>query len=233
MAEKMTQQTWTEQFVDHLWTAIGYRQLARYYWDNRDKLQGGFFVFTGMAINRELIMVMAHAYDLAKLIAEKRAVGSDAQKRFEELTAFYDKNYDKYSRNELDLQDCGIHAYRDKIVAHPLNHIKEILGKDQYQISLKWETIEETLEKMKQFATAVEENYNSDWGMRTGKEDIPAIADGIDMLRSTLKSEGRYLELRRKLILRQGKETKIVFDPNKRLGDANDLILIDENGKPI
>ena len=56
----------------------------------------------------------------------------------------------------LKFEDCGSShtATRFSLTRPPL--IKRLSGKEQYQISLRWETIEETLEKIKQFAVEVE-----------------------------------------------------------------------------
>jgi hypothetical protein len=197
-------------FIEHLWATIGYWQLVNYF--RETNLSGSFFIFTRIAVRDKLLMLIAHSVHLCEEIAKEFDVGSHARETLEEIKVLYEKG-DTRDRSVLTFEDCGVKAYRDKLLAHPLDHIKELLGKDQYQISLKWETIEQTLEKIKEFCDEVEVHHSGSWAMSTYKVEVPDVEVGIQAIRVAIERADKYETLQRKVALK-GKAT-VFFDWQK------------------
>jgi hypothetical protein len=180
-------------FIDHLWSVIAYWQLANLY--RNEKLTGSFFQLTAIAIRNELLMRIAHTVHICEDIAKNYDVGEEATATLEEAKALFDKgNTD--DRSALAFDDCGVKVYRDKIIGHPLNVIKAVLGKEEYKINLKWETVAETLEKLKLFASQVEDHYSESWEFSTYKEEVNGIDADFNEVIHSLKEAADYDKLK-------------------------------------
>ena len=204
-------------FINHLWLTIGYRQLVKAYVENQ--LGGIFFDLTGMAIRNELLMRIAHTVHLCEQIAEKFDVGNEARKTLTEILDLYKKGDSRDNRSVLKFEDCGVKPFRDKVLAHPLDHIKELLGKPQYQISLKWDTVDHTLHKIKEFCDQVERHNTSSWDMVSYKDEVAAVDFAFQKIMWSLTEAAKHNKLKHDIGIR-GK--KVYWDCQK------DEIVIEE-----
>lgn len=180
-------------FIDHLWSVVAYGQLINLY--QKTPLPGSFFHLTALAVRNELLMRIAHTVHLCEVIADKHDVGPAASATLNEIKVLYERGYTD-NKSALTFDDCGVKVFRDKVLGHPLNTIKTTLGKDEYQISLKWETVEETLSKLKLFATQVEMHYLDDWDFSTAKDEVIGVDDDFNHVISSLREAEDYDNLK-------------------------------------
>ncbi|HZZ77394.1 MAG TPA: hypothetical protein VFE62_02685 [Gemmataceae bacterium] len=174
-------------FIEHFWHVVAHRQLLDLY--KKHKPRGSFFQLTGEAILREFLLLTAHMIHEAEEIVKNYPVGEEAKATLEELKAVYAKG-DTYDRTATNFPDCGIKIYRDKVLGHPLNNIKAILGKGLYEIHLKWETIDHTFALLRQFCTDVESEYSDEWKTETAKDEIIGLDAGfLEILYALLAAE--------------------------------------------
>jgi len=197
-------------FIQHLWATVGYWQLVKLYRDNH--LPGSFFKFTAYALRDKLLMQLANSVHLCAEIAEKHEVGEKARTTLEQIKTVYRKGEADY--RALRFEDCGIKPYRDKVLAHPAAIIKELFGKEQYQISLRWETIDQTLEKIKQFADEVEAHHAATWEMSTFKQDV-GVETGFRSLMIGLDNGEKYDKLKLSVALKGKPKVYVDWEKNE------------------
>ena len=162
-------------FIQQLWATIGYWQLVKLYREN--VLPGSFFQFTAFALRDKLFLLLANTVQVCDEIAQNHDIGDKAKATLEEINALYCRGEGEPRSRTLNYEDCGIKPYRDKVLAHPAAFIKELLGKEPFKISLRWETVEQTLEKIKQFADEVEAHYLPTWDITTFNARLESSSD--------------------------------------------------------
>jgi hypothetical protein len=199
------------KLINHFWSTIAYWELAKQY--IKDQPSGSFFYLTWFAVKDKMLMNIAHDVHLCEQMATQIDIGLDGKKALAELQELYKKG-DLDDRSALDFEDCGMKVFRDKVTAHPANQIKEILGKEPYKISVKWETIEATIGKIREFCQAVERQNLDDWNSSSYLE---GTGDGADALKSVMRSMGdakQYDDLKVK-VAKAGKP-RVWYDWNGR-----------------
>jgi hypothetical protein len=200
-------------FIGHLWGTVYYWELYRTH-----ELPGAFFSLTALAARNELLMRIAHAVHLCQEVAKEQDVGDEAKAALDEMLTLFERG-DTLDRSVLTFEDCGVKPYRDKVLAHPLNNIKRLLGKDTYQISLKWATVEQTMNKIKQFADHVEQHNSSSgkssWS--TYKEDTGEMQRAFRAVTRALEDAAEYDLLKRQLIQKGGKATITLDRENHKI----------------
>jgi hypothetical protein len=149
-----------KKLIQQVWMTNVFWELFRQYC--RDQPPGAFFALTWYAVRDKLFMEISRVVTLCEQVANQVNVGSDGQKALAELKALYEKG-DLRDYASLDFDDCGVKVFRDKAIAHPANPIKEILGKNPSKISVKWDTLTETIDMIKQFCEIVEQHNLKDW----------------------------------------------------------------------
>lgn len=175
----MTYERWMI-FIDHFWRVVAHRQLLDLY--KKHQPHGSFFQITGEAILREYLLLIAHMIREAEEIVKNFSVGEHAKATLEELKAIYEKG-ETDDRKAVNFPNCGLKVYRDKVLGHPLNNIKAILGKDRYKIELKWDTVDRTFGLLKKFCNDIEEHYAHEWNMETAKDEIIGLdADFLEVI---------------------------------------------------
>jgi hypothetical protein len=157
----MDKEKWMK-FINHLWLTTSYWQLAKAC--RATNPSGWFFELASFAFRNELLWGIDHGVHICREIAKNCDVGDAARKTLEEINDLHQKGETR-DRNALVFEDCGVKVYRDKVLGHPADHIKELLGKDNYEFSLKWATVEETLNKIKRFADEVEQHNLGKWNL--------------------------------------------------------------------
>jgi len=170
------------KLIHHVWSTIFYWELVQQYM--KDRPTDNFFHLTWYAIKDKLLLAIANTVPLCEQIITQIDIGPDAEKAFAELKELYKKG-DLGDRSTLDFEDCGVKVLRDKVIAHPLSQIKEILGKDPYKISMKWDTVEATIDKIREFCAAVERHNAKDW---QSSSYLQSTGDGADALKYILRS---------------------------------------------
>jgi hypothetical protein len=213
----MDEQRWMI-FINHYWLTIAYRDILKHF--REGKLQGMFFGLCAVACQHELLMMIAHAVHLCEEVSKEYDVGPDAMKVLAELKALYAQG-DSKNQAKLNFDDCGIKPFRDKLLAHPLNQIKMVLGKPEYHIDLKWDTIEATLNKIKEFAHHVEEHHGrlGQWNFWTDKGSVGSVEVALTQVTLEVEDAAKYEKLKREIGL--GKKL-VKWDWNK------DEILVEE-----
>jgi hypothetical protein len=208
----MDEQKWAI-FVNHYCCVISFWEIIKAY--RTKKLRGAFFSFLGLAARNELLMRIAHSVKLCEEIVKEYDVGDDAKFTLGEIKSLFEKG-DTPDRSALKFENCGIKPFRDKILAHPLNQTKAVLGKPEYEISLQWETVEATLSKIKVFADQVEEHYRQAgrWNVATYKDGIAEVEDDFRAVMAAMEDGEKYNKLRREVMLK-GKAT-VSMDWKKR-----------------
>jgi hypothetical protein len=176
------------KLINHVWSTIFYWELAKQYL--ADQPEDHFFLLTWHAVKDKLLMGIAHAVTLCEQIATQIDVGPEGKKVLAELVALYGKG-DLADRSATDFDDCGVKVLRDKVIAHPLNKVKEIHGKDQYKVSVKWETVDATIGKIREFCQKVEWHNVKDW-------DTSSYLDGTGAGADALKHVLFYIEAAKK-----------------------------------
>ena len=218
----MTKERWMI-FIDHFWRVVAHRQLLDLYKEH--KPVGSFFQLTGEAILREFLMLTAHMIHEADEIVKNYSVGERATATLDELKLVYAKG-ETDDRKATEFPDCGIKIYRDKVLGHPLNNIKAILGKDGYEIHLKWETVDQTFALLKRFCDDVERHYVGEWDMETAKDEIIGIDSDFLEVIYALRSAKELNDLKLE-VAKRGR-------PRIRLDWRADQFVLDEDddGKP-
>jgi hypothetical protein len=180
----MDEQKWMI-FIEHYWGTMSYWELIKLF--REQALPGAFFSLSALAIRNEFLMRIDHAVHLGEVIAGEYDVGEDAKRTLGEMKALYQKG-DTKDRASLDFKDCGIKPFRDKVLAHPLCKIKSVLGKGEYQIALRWETVEWTLGLIRHFADQVEGHHRGlgTWDFSTHKGEM---ADVQTSFRAVLRAQ--------------------------------------------
>ena len=166
--------------IRHVWSTICYWELAKQYL--KDQPSGSFFLLAWHAVKDKVLMSIAHAVTLCEEAAKQIAIGPEAAKSLAELKDLYRKG-DLKDRSALVFDDSGVMVFRDKVLAHPLNKIKEIHGKDQYKVSVKWETVDATIGKIREFCERVENHNHKDWQTASY---LGGTEEGSDALREVL-----------------------------------------------
>ncbi len=187
-------------FINQFWWTLTHWQMIQLY--KSKKLDGAFFALTGLAIQDKLLMEMVHTIHLCDEIAKNFDVGREAEQCLGEIKELFDKG-ESGDRGQASFQDCGIKPYRDKVLAHPIDHVREILGKGPIQISLKWETVEETFRKIKEFCNAVEQHHAGGWDFSTYKDEVSGADIGLEVVLNLMEDGKKYDELRRQIIVRE------------------------------
>ncbi len=193
-------------FINHLWAALFYWELIKQY--RKHELPGPFFSLSALATRNEFLMRIDHAVHLCREIAKEYDVGDQANKTLEEIVTLFERG-DTLDRSVLKFEDCGLKPYRDKVLAHPANKIKELLGKERCEISLKWDTVEQTLNKIKKFADQVEQHNSRSgkWNFSTYKEDAGAMETAFRAVTIALEDAAEHDLLKRDIMLKGGRAT--------------------------
>ena len=143
--------------------------------------------------------------------------------KLEALKSIYNKGNAK-DRSALDLKDCGVAAFRDKVLAHPVNKIKAILDKEEYAVSLNWETIQETIDKITGFCSVVETHNWPDWKTEHFLGETGEGAGALKDIVGEVHDAAQYRRLRIEVSKRAlTKPPRIVYDWN-----AKQFVLLDE-----
>ncbi|MEI7688000.1 MAG: hypothetical protein WCL32_23580 [Planctomycetota bacterium] len=202
----MTEEQWMK-FIDELWGMQSYWELILEYRKN-PTMQGAFFSLSALATRNELLMRIAHVVHLCEEISKNFEIGTDATESLDEIRSLYTKG-DSRNSAHLKFVDCGVKPFRDKVLAHPLNKIKTILGKDEIEISLPWQTIEQTIAKIKEFANWVEvfNNQAKRWSLSTYKDKIGDIDHAFRRVVIAFEDSKKFRQLEHKVALRGGKAT--------------------------
>jgi hypothetical protein len=210
--ERMDEQKWMT-FINYYWSIVSFWEIIKAY--RTKELQGPFFSFSALATRNELLMRIAHAVKLCEEIAKEYDVGVEAHQTLGEIKALFAKG-DTPDHSVLKFEDCGIKPFRDKILAHPLNQTKAVLGKPKYEISLKWDTVEKTLERIKVFAGQVEEHYRQTGHLTcsTYKDEIGDMETAFRAVTIAMEDAEKYDKLKRE-IASKGKAT-VILDWNTR-----------------
>jgi hypothetical protein len=192
------------KFIHSYWAMISYWEIIKLY--RKHALPGAFFNLTMLACRNELLMRIAHTVHLCRQIAKEYDVGPDARTTLAEIEALFERG-DTPDRSALNFDDCGVKPFRDKVLAHPLNQTKAVLGKQGYQISLKWATVEETLSKIKEFANEVEgHNLGSGkWHSATLKDEVIGLEPAFMDVKLALEAAAKFDRLRRAILIKGGK----------------------------
>jgi hypothetical protein len=190
--KNMEKEKWMK-FINHLWLTMSYWQLTKACKENNPP--GLFFELASHAFRNELLMQIDHSVHLCRQIAANYDVGSAAEKTLKEINDLHQQG-ETSDRAALVFEDCGVKPFRDKVLAHPLGHIKELLGKGKYELSLKWATVEQTLNKIKQFADEVEQHNLAKWDLTSYKERVDAVDFGFQQIMLALKNAAKYDQLK-------------------------------------
>ena len=182
--------------INHVWSTIFYWELTKQYLVDRPT--DGFFVLTWHAVKDKMLMGTDHAVALCKNIATQIDIGPGGKKVLAQLLDLHGKG-DLRNHSALDFDDCGVKVFRDKVLAHPLSKIKEILGKDPYKVSVKWETIEATIDKIREFCQAVEQHNLQDWNASNYLEGTGEGADGLKRILFYIEEAKKYDDLKFKI----------------------------------
>jgi hypothetical protein len=208
--QRLDKDKWME-VVNHLWGTLVDWQLVRLYRQKapRDR----FFEWTYRALLNNLLMRIAHTVHICQEVAKEFHVGQNAKSTLDEIIALFTKG-DSRDRSARIFDDCGVGPFRDKCLGHPLNPVKRLLGKEEYVISLRWETVERTFEKIKQFFDEVEEHYAEDWNLSTWKQEVSGVEDCFARVITGLGLGDKYESLMR-VVMRKG-ACKVSWDWQKR-----------------
>jgi hypothetical protein len=162
----MPKDNWMK-FINSVWTMMAYWEWIKLYRNSSERLPNTFCMrLAALAVRNELLMNIAHVVHVCEEIAKNHEIGSAAHAALKDIQVLYAKG-DTPDRSILTFEDCGLKPFRDKVLAHPLNEIKATLGKPEYQISLKWKTIEDTIAKINKFCDHVEAHNRSEWQVTT------------------------------------------------------------------
>src|SRR5262245_47140228 len=204
--DSMSEKQW-KAFIDHLWLMVAFWSLMKGYKRSESKqLKGGYFYLSMIATRDQFFMTIAHTFHLCAEIVKQYDVGDDAKARFAELQEIFTQR-DTQDRSVLTFDDCGIKAFRDKVLAHPSDHIKALHGKEPLKISLKWETVEKTVKQINEFADCVEMHYG--W-TQTHKEGILGLDDDFLGVVFAMRDSEKYDVLMRNIMLKGGKASVAV-----------------------
>ncbi len=196
----MNKDNWME-FVQSYWRARAYWQyfnlIGKEGFGDLSKI---FFDWIGTAVRNELLMKLDHCVHLAGMIADEHDVGDAARNTLERLRAVHAKG-DTRDRSELSFEDCGIKPFRDKLIAHPLNVGKAVLGKPEYKISLSLATVEQTLNLIKQFADEAEQHNLPHWESSC-KENIGFVEASFSSIACAIEAAAKYESLKHEIALK-------------------------------
>jgi hypothetical protein len=199
------------KLINHVWSTIIYRELARQYL--ADQPADPFFLLTWYAVRDKLLMGIAHAVMLCEQIAKQIDVGPEGKKALAELIDLYAKG-NLADRSATDFDDCGVLVFRDKVIAHPLNKIKEIHDKDQYKISVKWETVDATIGKIREFCQNVEQHNVEEWNTSSYLEGTGEGADALKHVLFQMEEARKYHKL--KFEVTKAGKPRIWYDWNSK-----------------
>jgi hypothetical protein len=192
---KMSKDNWMK-FINGIWTLVAYWRWLQHFREASDQFPRTlYFTLTVQAVRNELLMSVAHTVHLCDEIAKNHDIGSAAAASVKEIQTLYAKG-DTPDRSTLIFDDCGVKPFRDKVLAHPLNDIKATLGKPEYQISLKWETVEETIAKINRFCDEVEAHNRADWDMSTYRGGDIGMDVGFSHLIRAFKALEKFENLK-------------------------------------
>lgn len=158
-------------FIHSYWSMIAYWEMIKGY--RKHELPGAFWSLNALACRNQFLMQIAHTVKLCAIVTKAYDIGSDALATFNQIQALFAKG-DANKRSVLKFEDCGVLVFRDKVLAHPLNEQQKLLGKPEFEISLKWDTVEQTLIKIKEFADQVEQH-----NIRKGSLDFSTYKDEV------------------------------------------------------
>ena len=193
-------------FIHQFWGALSYWELMKMY--RKYELHGAFFSLSALASRNELLMRIAHVVHLCKEVAKAYDIGNEATTTLAEIKKLYEKG-DTPDRSVLQFEDCGVKPFRDKVLAHPLNPTKALLGKSECQILLKWDTVEQTLAKIREFADQVEEHNlrAGQWDFSTYKDAVDGVDVAFSAVMIALEDAAKYDRLQLAIKLKGGKAT--------------------------
>jgi hypothetical protein len=141
-------------------------------------------------------MGISRIVQLCKEIGKNYDIGSAAQAALKDIESLYAKGEIPDDRMALVFEDCGVKVFRDKQLAHPLNEIKATLGKPNYQISMKWTTVEETIGKINKFCDEVEAHHRNDWGLTTYRGEHVGDDSGCSYVVRLIEKAGKWEHLK-------------------------------------
>lgn len=147
------------------------------------KPDGSFFRLSWYATKNELLMSINRVIQVVNSVKEELDLEVDAQVLLEELNALHEKGYD--NQRGTDYENCGIKAYRNKVLGHPVDVIRAILGKE-FKISLDWDTVEETIISLKEFCHAVEQQNANKWNVTSYLDKVYGVDEGFDKVMNGL-----------------------------------------------
>jgi hypothetical protein len=202
--KNMDKATWKE-FIDHYWGTLAFWQMVQLYREHNPP--GAFFNLAGMAIRDHFLMRLSHTFHLCNTIQDEYIVGPKAEKIYAKIIALADRGYTKNAkqrkkRNDSMANDCGINLFRNEVLAHPVGKEQILLGKTPSELSLKWETVKETLSKINQFCAEIEHHYLKTWNYQAYKEEVEGITDAFMSALYAIKDGEKYDLLRRKIMPR-------------------------------
>jgi hypothetical protein len=192
-------------FIEGIWGMVSFWEAIKLF--RKHPLQGAFFGLTALACRNELLMRISHCVHLCEVAATEFELGKDAEKTLDEVKELFARG-DTQDRKTVVFDDCGVKPFRDKILAHPLNHCKVLHDKERYLINLKWDTVEATLNKIKLFASQVECHNNA-----IGVLDVSTYKEGVGLESSfkslvlSLEASANYRQLQRAIMEKGGRAT--------------------------
>jgi hypothetical protein len=82
-----------------------------------------------------------------------------------------------------------------------------MLGKTPYEFSLKWDTVQQTLDKIRQFADEVEQNRQEagEWDFSTHKGEVPGVKSDFEGLMIAISDGAKYHQLRQAILAKGGR----------------------------
>jgi len=193
-------------FIYSYWSMLSYWEMIKGY--RKHDLQGAFWSLNALACRNELLMRIAHSVHLCEEIAKEYEVGVAAMKTLDEIKVLFARG-DTRDHKVLRFDDCGVKPFRDKILAHPLNQLKAVLGKPNYEILLKWGTVEKTFRKIKEFADQVEAHmsHSGRWGFSTYKDELGDVDIEFKSVTRALEDAQKHDKLKLAIKLKGGRAT--------------------------
>jgi hypothetical protein len=197
---------WMKQIIDLMWQIALRWEILQQYKDSQPN--GVFFALSSFDTREAFFRKLSHAVALCEEVAKHPDIGLEGQVRLEELRALY-KKAESEDRSRLDYDDCGLKVYRDKVLAHPVNPSKDLGGKEQLKISMKWETVEQTLAKLREFCAAVERHKVADWKTTSYLGETGEAADDLKYVLRCMQEAKEYDRLKQQLC---GQKATVWYD---------------------
>jgi hypothetical protein len=86
--------------------------------------------------------------------------------------------------------------------------------KPEYTLSLRWETVEQTINKLREFCVAVQNHHIAEWKCEWSTDEMEAVDDVFDAVMIGLTDGSKYNQLRFE-VLKRG-TPRIEYDVSKR-----------------